>query len=650
MAIRHATLQDACMALVRALTGGRRVGGACAMWPTRPGRLCHVSMLASNQGGAARSPEGPHSMRLVLRRLAVGALLAANGLALPAVATSPVLALLAAGGQELWCEHDAQWLDVKSRLYFLLDQIEGEHRMDLARCVGLLTRGITESDFARCPVGAAAVKLFLQLLLALSDPMVGAREIDAELGGESWQDLAAASWSALLTSRWPFFEPLALLRVALRRGGTGLTACDALWDALPGAQQAAITAADDAGDVMGVLLDLSPGTCGEARAAASLSLLGATAPYGSHAAGEQLLRRAQDDAGNSWPRNLLYSSWPALPLLSFAERRSLRADVRQGFVGELRGVIAYVHFSPREMARFHDLDKSLESIQEYWLDNAAERWPVLIFADSASAEAQEATLRERFPRLDLRVVVIDERDLSWPMPHEHPFCSQGYRRAARFTAGPLYLHPALDSFSHILLVDTEFEFTHAVPWDPFRHMHEQRGQLAYWQTHYEQTWNRTVYLTEISREFMDTRGLQPQVPELVRYWWDYGTEEVPGGSFPVNIYGCLFAGALTFFRSELFQSYFRTLDQWEGWSEHCWSPQNVLAIAAGFFLSDIEISELWVFGRHQKSTKTPGEGWNLSGKGILPSSLLRSSQQSVVVVEEPHHATPGISRIHRTST
>lgn len=33
--------------------------------------------------------------------------------------------------------------------------------------------------------------------------------------------------------------------------------------------------------------------------------------------------------------------------------------------------------------------------------------------------------------------------------------------------------------------------------------------------------------------------------------------QVPGGSLPVNIYGCLFAGSMSFFRSELYQSYFQ---------------------------------------------------------------------------------------------
>ncbi|CAK0833409.1 unnamed protein product, partial [Prorocentrum cordatum] len=149
----------------------------------------------------------------------------------------------------------------------------------------------------------------------------------------------------------------------------------------------------------------------------------------------------------------------------------------------------------------------------------------------------------------------------------------------------------------------------------------EQGQLAYWQIHAEAAWNRTVYFTEISREFVGARGLEANLPELVQYWWDEDFEEdtTPGGSLPVNIYACLYAGTADFFRSELFRSYFSELDSWMGWDEHCWSVQNVLAVAGAFFIRDVELTELVVFGRHQQSSKTPGEGWNDSRNGLLPA-------------------------------
>ena len=63
------------------------------------------------------------------------------------------------------------------------------------------------------------------------------------------------------------------------------------------------------------------------------------------------------------------------------------------------------------------------------------------------------------------------------------------------------------------------------------------------------------------------------------------------------------------------------LDSWPGFDEYCWSPQSILAIAAAFFLNDNFITELWIYGRHQNSSKTPEEGWNDSKRGILPESL-----------------------------
>ncbi|CAE7187579.1 MNT1 [Symbiodinium sp. CCMP2456] len=321
-------------------------------------------------------------------------------------------------------------------------------------------------------------------------------------------------------------------------------------------------------------------------------------------------------AGRRWPLDFMRTPWPALSLLQELEREAAPLSWRHAVAGQLRGAVAYIHFMPKGMARFHDIDASLTSLEKYWFSREG-GWPIIVFADEASAEQQAASFSATFPFLNISVAIIKERDLTWPMS-EHPTCSAGYRRAARFTSGPLWMHEALDGFSHILLIDTEFVLSHPVPWDPLRYMFEQNSDLAYWQTHYERTWNRTVYLTEVSKQFMHGRNLMPQVPELVSYWWDEG--EVPGGSFPVNIYGCLFGGSMSFFRSSLYQSYFEELDSWPGFDEYCWSPQSILAIAAAFFLNDNFITEIWIYGRHQNSSKTPDEGWNDSKRGILPQS------------------------------
>ncbi|CAJ1360157.1 unnamed protein product [Effrenium voratum] len=257
------------------------------------------------------------------------------------------------------------------------------------------------------------------------------------------------------------------------------------------------------------------------------------------------------------------------------------------------------------MSRARDISASLSSVDRYWFSQEGQ-WPVVVFADNASAKYQEANLSGHFPHLNIRVAVIEEEHLQWPMGNRS--CSQNYKRASRFTAGPLWMHQALDNFSHVMLVDTEFVLSHRVDWDPLGRMFEEDVALGYWQTHYEQSWERTLYLTEVSKRFMAGRSLQPQIPELVSYWWD--EREVPGGSLPVNIYGCLLAGCMAFFRSELYQSYFQELDRWPGFDEHCWSVQSVLAIAAAFLLDDRRVSELWVYGRHQNSSKTPQEGWN----------------------------------------
>mmetsp|Transcript_174933 Transcript_174933/g.560956 ORF Transcript_174933/g.560956 Transcript_174933/m.560956 type:complete len:630 (+) Transcript_174933:113-2002(+) len=601
------------------------------------------------------------------RRFAPVLLAAAASISASGPSSSAPLLEAPAGGEalgDLSCEADPQWLDVKKKLFFYLQRLSDTGRLDVSRSVNFLTRGISEPDLARCPAGAAAVQLFLQVAMALANPAAASEVLHAEpwpeMQDRPWAELAQVPWLPLLASRWPFFWSLKLLRDLLIGSlGPSPGACLQLWEGLRPLEREALLAADpaSAGTLAGIALDLPSGTaaeatarsptavasasspCALARATMVLALLNATAAQGDRSASAAaaapgglseaevgLLARAQEEATARWPLELLTSPWPALPLLAAAERRAGGVALGGLLPVPLRGVVAYVNFRPAGMARARDIEASIASVERHWLGLPAAAaaspsgtpWPLLIFADAASAPLQGAALRERFPALDVRVAIIDDRDLAFPISHDHPFCSAGYRRAARFMAGPLYVHPALDEFTHLLLLDTEFEFTQPVPWDPLRHLYEQGGQLGYWQTHYEQSWSRTVFLTEISREFMRVHGLEPQIPELVSYWWD--ESDVPGGTLPVNIYGCLVAASLSFLRSELFQGYFRALDAFAGWDEQCWSPQSVLAIAAAFFLGDNELVELWVYGRHQKATKTPDDGWNLSKRGVLPSA------------------------------
>ena len=121
----------------------------------------------------------------------------------------------------------------------------------------------------------------------------------------------------------------------------------------------------------------------------------------------------------------------------------------------------------------------------------------------------------------------------------------------------------------------------------------------------------------MSRGFFESRAALVRTPHFVDYVDD-------GASLPVNIYSCLFAVDLNFARGDAFQAYFSHLDAraddgTSGWSEHCWSDQVVLAFAVAHFLTPPEVEELWVFGKHQKATKAPGDGWNGSGRGLPPS-------------------------------
>merc|ERR1712048_792646 len=63
------------------------------------------------------------------------------------------------------------------------------------------------------------------------------------------------------------------------------------------------------------------------------------------------------------------------------------------------------------------------------------------------------------------------------------FWSPSYLRISRYTAGPLFLHPALDQCGAFVKIDTDFFLTAAVESDPVEEISREGAQLAYWQIH-----------------------------------------------------------------------------------------------------------------------------------------------------------------------
>merc|ERR1719469_695685 len=97
--------------------------------------------------------------------------------------------------QSATCEHDEQWLEVKRRLFSVLDGVVESAEMDLARHLNLLARGIAPADLQRCPMGAISVQLFMQWTLSITDPAVILSELFADPWREEpWDVLAPLDW------------------------------------------------------------------------------------------------------------------------------------------------------------------------------------------------------------------------------------------------------------------------------------------------------------------------------------------------------------------------------------------------------------------------------------------------------------------------
>lgn len=527
------------------------------------------------------------------------------------VATGPLLAWLERT-YDLTCEADPLWQGVKRRLLFELRKVEEIGHMDLSRSLNIITSGVKPDDLQRCEIGAAAVQLLMHTTALIQNPdgFVGSltKSSWSEISTEPWYELSQVLWPVVLGSTWPIFGILTLMRDVLLKAGLAQlnSSCEALWDALQDEERAHLTNPSDTARAVAIGLKLSSADCSVARATAFLATLVSMPTLYSEIARNSFTKRAQDSAYSNWASGFLFTRWPALPLLQTVERHALPESIQANAFRQLRGAVAYINFQPVETPdtlRLQEIESSIASVEKHWFSEMGASWPIFVFADPNSSAMQAVALHGRFPLLDIRIVQIPDFHLKLPM-HNHSLCSEGYRRMARYKSGPLYTHEALNATTHLLVIDTDFQLTHRVPRDPLDDLYRKQSKLAYWQLHSEGTWDRTSYLTEISQEFMKYVGLQVQIPELVQYWWDHD-EEGNGGSLPVNVYACLYAGDMSFFRSHLFQSYFQELDSWGGWDAYCWSPQNVLAIAAAFFLNQAEFIELWVFGSHQQSSKLP---------------------------------------------
>ena len=183
-----------------------------------------------------------------------------------------------------------------------------------------------------------------------------------------------------------------------------------------------------------------------------------------------------------------------------------------GESGALEDCLILIYTFPTEEIR-QDAREALGSLEEFLVNpirKMNEKLPkMVVFIDENSEEELHKDLRP-YTSLDIWPAIIPQEELVREMNsyscqngflcasgeelpvdfhrgnvNETQFWSPAYLRISRYTAGPLFLHPVLDSCGHFLKIDTDFFFTEQTkPFrNPFTKMRREGVRLGYWQMH-----------------------------------------------------------------------------------------------------------------------------------------------------------------------
>jgi len=384
--------------------------------------------------------------------------------------------------------------------------------------------------------------------------------------------------------------------------------------------------------------------CTSGRAAAFLVLALTRVGESSHGGDDEeslaLLRSAEDllrqkeppsvpSVSSLWQHLLQrHRPWPLLDVLHMITRRSTRAALRPKAPGSCL-LIIYA-FPTDEIKR--DTQEFLQILERYFYAPLGVSHPLVVFTDEATA----ATLaRELQPSISAPVVpaVIPQEELSRHMPsyscldgidcssgaapasaahrgvvNKTQFWSPDYLRISRYTAGPLFLHPALDACGAFIKLDTDFYLTAPLTSDPLEELRREGTRLAYWQIHVQG--QRQAGYTEAALSFLHKRGMK--ILNIAFYARGRFEEKAEKLGIPLSevpealeaatvIYGCLFGGDIRFFREPLYQDFFRYMDALQGFEQAGWSNQFFLGTAAAAFLYPSQVRRLYISGRHQES-------------------------------------------------
>lgn len=359
--------------------------------------------------------------------------------------------------------------------------------------------------------------------------------------------------------------------------------------------------------------------------------------------------RSHRDAGDPEPNRFaqLHGEWPVLDILGRIERKlSKRSQSHERLDGCLMIIYAY----PNEEIK-RDTREFFQRLEQFYFKALGVSHRLVVFSDPATAanivgELEELTSATIIP------AVIPPEELSRPMGsysckngrdctsggelqiglhranfNHTQFWTPDYLRISRYTAGPLFAHPALDRCGPFLKLDTDFFLTAPLETDPLEDVRKEGKRLVFWQIQIQGQRQEgymhaaVSYFTEqdikIRNMAFYSRGrLEAKAREM-----NISIADVPEAlKSSTVLYGCLFGGDVQLFREPAYTKFFAYMDEWKGFERAGWSNQFFLASAAAAFAYTPQVARVYISAIHQQA--------NISIDGGYINEMLTGSSGS----------------------
>ncbi|CAK0808378.1 unnamed protein product, partial [Prorocentrum cordatum] len=192
---------------------------------------------------------------------------------------------------------------------------------------------------------------------------------------------------------------------------------------------------------------------------------------------------------------------------SLLHRIGIALEQREGPPEEVPGgCVIMIYAWPTEEIR-NDTAEAVRLLEKFFFSPLGVSYPLVVFTDPETALRLDADLGH-LTSAKVVPAVIPVEELSRQMSsyscvdgidctagrtmnssahrlsvNSTQFWSPDYLRISRYTAGPLFLHPALDSCGAFLKIDADLFLTAPMERDPIAEMQEEGARLAYWQIH-----------------------------------------------------------------------------------------------------------------------------------------------------------------------